>query len=868
MKHSINAADLPLGSHPPALDFPHFPARWQAVVWRNWGLIPAERLARVLCAPLATVQAAAAEMGLPTPAPDPGYWPARGYSTIIRKNWHLLPYAQLLELLDWDAAHMAFTLKEDDFLWHKLGDLKPAAVPVYYAPLSSAQRRQTAALRRVVARHFTDDTADAVPGFNFIEKYKRPAVSSAPPAGAAPRPCPPDCIRLDDSWRLALPPAAGPHLQAFAARWLKRLAEQWALRLDAAAASAPHHNSIALEITPDPQAPVETHAVDVSQDGIRIDAVDECGLMRGLNFLADEMERQDAPCLPLGARRRRTRFTWRCVYPYYLLYGDPLADPEFAEPPAGLFEQYARLGINGIWLQGVLYQLAALPGMPQTDAAREKRLAALRRLADRAGDYGIGVYLYLNEPRCQPLSFFESHPAWRGETHPNGLWAGLCTSQPEVREYVRAGAYDVFRKIPELAGAFLITMSENLTNCWSKSRRNELPECPRCRERDPADVVGEINRVLAEGILEANPRARVVSWTWGWARAFDVARAARHMAPGTMLMCTSEEAMPLEKSGVRIIVSDYTMSNPGPGQRALDQWATAQAQGLQAAAKVQLNNTWECPAIPWLPAMKLVREHLENLQKTPVSGLLLSWTLGGYPSFNLKLAARYYWDEAGPAAASPDRLAQLAADEFGAAAAPLVRRALRNFSAAFREFPFEIRVAYLGPQNPGPANLLFDAPSGYAATMVGFPYDALDSWRGSYPAPVFEEQFRKLSVGWRKGLPCLAKASGLPDCRNREQLAGLERAAWGAWLHFRSAYLQVRFIRLRNALPAAGPERAAALREIRKILREEIRLARRLHGLAARDSTIGFEATNQYAYSTQDLKEKVLNCELLLARMR
>ena len=93
-------------------------------------------------------------------------------------------------------------------------------------------------------------------------------------------------------------------------------------------------------------------------------------------------------------------------------------------------------------------------------------------------------------------------------------------------------------------------------------------------------------------------------------------------------------------------------------------------------------------------------------------------------------------------------------------------------------------------------------------------------------------------------------------------------AAWGAWLHFRSAYLQVRFIRLRNALPAAGPERAAALREIRKILREEIRLARRLHGLAARDSTIGFEATNQYAYSTQDLKEKVLNCELLLARMR
>ena len=66
------------------------------------------------------------------------------------QNWHLLPYAQLLELLDWDVARMNFTLKEDDFLWHKLGDLKPATEPVYYVA-DNAQQRQTAALRKVVA---------------------------------------------------------------------------------------------------------------------------------------------------------------------------------------------------------------------------------------------------------------------------------------------------------------------------------------------------------------------------------------------------------------------------------------------------------------------------------------------------------------------------------------------------------------------------------------------------------------------------------------------------------------------------------------------------------------------------------------------
>ena len=52
-------SDLPLGSHPPALDFPHFPTRWQAVVWRNWGLIPTERIARVLHAATETIEAAA-----------------------------------------------------------------------------------------------------------------------------------------------------------------------------------------------------------------------------------------------------------------------------------------------------------------------------------------------------------------------------------------------------------------------------------------------------------------------------------------------------------------------------------------------------------------------------------------------------------------------------------------------------------------------------------------------------------------------------------------------------------------------------------------------------------------------------------------
>jgi hypothetical protein len=51
------------------------------------------------------------------------------------------------------------------------------------------------------------------------------------------------------------------------------------------------------------------------------------------------------------------------------------------------------------------------------------------------------------------------------------------------------------------------------------------------------------------------------------------------------------------------------------------------------------------------------------------------------------------------------------------------------------------------------------------------------------------------------------------------------------------------------------------LSEINAVLDEEIELARRLHAVVLRDSRIGFEASNHYYYTANDLKEKILNCE-------
>src|SRR4051794_14525037 len=108
---------LPVGAAPAALEFSHFPTRVHAFVWRNWNLVETERLATVLETSADNVRALAASMGLPAEQRPPAAYRARLYLSIIRRNWHLLPYDQLLTLLDMTPAQLAQILREDDFFF-------------------------------------------------------------------------------------------------------------------------------------------------------------------------------------------------------------------------------------------------------------------------------------------------------------------------------------------------------------------------------------------------------------------------------------------------------------------------------------------------------------------------------------------------------------------------------------------------------------------------------------------------------------------------------------------------------------------------------------------------------------------------------
>jgi hypothetical protein len=76
---------------------------------------------------------------------------------------------------------------------------------------------------------------------------------------------------------------------------------------------------------------------------------------------------------------------------------------------------------------------------------------------------------------------------------------------------------------------------------------------------------------------------------------------------------------------------------------------------------------------------------------------------------------------------------------------------------------------------------------------------------------------------------------------------------------------QSRFVYLRNALLAVTSRADAEglLAVLDSNILAERRRAIELHAIQCRDSRIGFEATNHYFYTPNDLAAKVLNCDYL-----
>ena len=685
----------PIGKE--AIPLPHFPTRHQAFIFRACEYIPVEKIARTLGTNTETVRRAMSDMGLPDFAPG-NLWMGRGYITIIRRMWHILPYDQLCELLDTDEQSLARLMRDEDFLDVKLSE-KPRCDRVRWRALTEAEKERTREIKQVMQ---SLDLSGKAP-FHF--EYRVP--------------------RLEFEGK-----------ECFDTRMIYAFSGLY------------------------------QHAFDVDSE----------------DYLPDEQ---------LAA--------------------------------------YRDLGINGIWTQGILSQLAEFPFDPALSVGYEKRLDRLRTMTERLDKYGIKLYLYLNEPRSMPLAFFEDRPHLQGHVM-NGD-ACLCVSTDEVSDYLKDAVESVCRAAPKLGGFFTITRSENLTNCYSHAGEAGYPcSCPRCKEKSVGEIVAHTIRCMQEGAHRVDPRIKVFAWSWRWDSHSE--EIIRHLPKGVILLSQSELDMPFEIGGVKGNVLDYSMSIVGPGELAKKEWAVAREVGLEVGAKVQINTTWEASTVPAIPVAPSIQAHMERLRNENVRHLLLSWTLGGYPSRNIAAAARYFYESCRGYEEQKD-----------------LSETEKQFAEAFAEFPFYIQTLYFGPQNAGPSNLLFEKPTGYQASMTCFAYDDLESWRSLYPVDTFELQFEHLCEKWKCGLDLLGE-------ENDSEVAVMAK---GAYCLFASSLNQIRFIRARDERRYADAARAAE---------DELDISMKMLSLMNQNAAIGYEAANHYYFSKNQLAEKILNCLYMIRRFQ
>ena len=676
-----------------AIDIPHFPTKHQAFIFRACEYVPVETIAKVLRTDVATIKQAVDEMGLPNFEPGE-LWLKRGYITIIRRMWHILPYEQLLELLDTDEQTLARLMREDDFLDIKLSD-KPHCERVEWRDLTPAEQAQTRCIKEVMEG-------------------------------------------LDFSGR------------------------------------------------------------------------------RPFDFVYDVPER---------VFEGNEHFSTRMIYAFSGLYQHAFDIDSQEFLPDEQLKAYQKLGINGIWTQGVLSQLAPFPFDPTLSTGYEKRLERMRAMTERMAKFGIKLYLYLNEPRSLPLSFFDAYPELRG--HIQGADACLCISNPQVRNYLADAVESVCQAVPLIGGFFTITRSENLTNCYSHADKAGYPcNCPRCKDRPVGEMVASTVRCVLEGARRVSTDIKVFAWSWGWNQ---YNKEIIEMLPReVILLSQSELDMPFDIGGVRGNVIDYSMSIVGPGERAKAEWQLARECGVEVGAKVQINTTWEASTVPAIPVSSSVEEHMKRLQGEGVRHLLLSWTLGGYPCCNIAAAAKYFYETC------------------SCQDAPLaLHEAEKQFTRAFAEFPFHLQVLYFGPQNAGPSNLLFETSTGYRSTMTCFAYDDINSWRGIYPVDIYESQLEKLCRAWEIGL-------GMIPEDDPSETADMARAVYCL---FRSSLNQTRFIRARDEGRLADAVVEA---------QSELEIAKQMLMLMNKNPAIGYEAANHYYFSKGQLAEKIINCRYII----
>ncbi len=717
-----------------------------------------------------------------------------------------------------------------------------------------------------------------VDSWHFIEDLKAPMWTKHPWGFTRPEPRQADL-------------SGGVNLKAGFADPKKRLETAYDdLRSFLAAGDVKYDNgAYTIETAAVPNMESEAFRIECGTKSCRILASDIEGIRRGIFHLEDEMLSHRGPYLSLGSTKISPfikRRISRCFFGP--IKRPPAMRDELMDTVDYYPDQYlnrlAHEGVNGLWLTIEFRDLVATRYTP--DAAKDgaKRLAKLKKTAEKCLRYGIRTYIFCIEPRAwdSDSPVIKKYPELAGA--PNGRGNFFCPISQTAHNYLYETVNKIFKAVPDLGGLINITYGERGTTCLSSvSSMSEYHigqiDCPRCSHKEPWQILHASLSAMEQGMHDAAPGAELISWLYipqpqryvtgdSYSLADWVYELAAHTPKGVILQYNFESGVTRTEFGKLLVGGDYWISNPGPSDRFERIATVARKYGTEVSAKIQTGNSHEVATVPFVPVPSLLYQKFSGMKRLGVTYTMLCWYFGNYPGLMNKaaglLSMEPFPDEA------DSFLNRLASINWKKEDVSKVVDAWKLFSKGYENYPLVNLFQYYGPIHDGPVWPLFlkpvDAPLsptwqiGSSTTLKPWPPsgDRVGECIGDVlTLEEVVELTKRMTESWNKGMEIL-KVLENNYTNEPERLLDIG-VAQALGIQLRSGYNILNFYYLREKmLRMEGKERLDILNKLSEIINDEIIMDEQLLVLCEKDSRLGFHSEAEgYKYFPEKIRWRI-----------
>lgn len=539
--------------------------------------------------------------------------------------------------------------------------------------------------------------------------------------------------------------------------------------------------------------------------------------------------------------------------------------------------EIAGAGFNAIWIHGILRDLVPSPIFPELGTNSAARLRSLRTVIRRAKKHKLQVLVYMQPPR----GFEPKDPFWKKHPEVKGQFAGyshhtvnaMCTSHPDVQEHLQACARTLSEKLPGLGGVILITASEYMAHCYSRTNYRKVPvadfvseqnptDCPRCARRHPSDVVAELITLIRDGFKAAGNGARVIAWNWSWGlyEADPNRRILRQLPKDVTLLVGFERGGKKKILGKTRIIDEYSIGYAGPSERFRKTREAAKEYGLEVMTKLQFATTHELATVPNLPLIGSLYDKAKAMRRLRVNGFMGCWNFGNMLNANTSALNRFLTLKRLPP--RDKALQDFAADYFPGCDAQGAAEAWQALEGAMDYYPFCIPFLYYSPTNyaaglPLEAKKLTGKSMG-RAWMDDERGDDLTPSFGPYTSDEIIVGLGEFTRRWEAAGEVLAAALESSRAKTvREELNSVRASAHlmhSAWNLYRAWKLRQNW---------SSKKKSALI----KIARDELAHLRDFLPVIENDKRIGFHSECQaYLVTARDVRKKIRDLEALIRR--